>query len=242
MRLGELPRNDPAVLASLPVVDATIRSNTPSGPGWHRYNGDGYGDSGSDGQPWAPSGEGTGHLWPPLSAERAEQTLVSGDAAGAASLLNGMRLLSSGVGLVPEQDWELGDLAPSPFGTDPTTASIGFSSGKAAGSASPLTWAAASFVRLANDLDAGRNVVRPAATFNRYVADAQGTTTLSVTAPADGASVPGSPVVVTGTTAPGNTVYVAGTNTTTTRRRPSSRRVWAAGPSACPSPSPAGRR
>jgi glucoamylase len=213
VRLGVLPRNDPAVLASLPVVDATIRSDTPSGHGWHRYNGDGYGDRGSDGQPWAPSGQGTGHLWPPLSAERAEQMLVSGDAVGAASLLNGMRLFSSGVGLVPEQDWELGDLAASPFGTDPTTASIGFRSGKAAGSASPLTWAAASFVRLANDLDAGRNVVRPAATFNRYVAHTQVTTTLAVTAPTDGASVPGSPVTVTGTTAPGNPVYVAGTNT-----------------------------
>ena len=34
--------------------------------------------------------------------------------------------------------------------------------GKAAGSASPLTWSAASFVRLAADLAAGRNVVLPA--------------------------------------------------------------------------------
>jgi glucan 1,4-alpha-glucosidase len=213
VRLGELPANDPDVLASLPVVDATIRSNTASGPGWHRYNGDGYGDRGTDGRPWAPSGQGTGHLWPPLSAERGEQMLVSGDAAGAASLLNGMHLFSSGVGLVPEQDWELHDLAPSPFGTDPTTASIGFTNGKAAGSASPLTWAAASFVRLAGDLAAGRNVVRPAVTFDRYIAHAQGSTTLTVTAPADGASVVSSPVTVSGTTAPGNTVYVAGTNT-----------------------------
>ncbi len=46
-RLGELPANDPDILASLPVVDATIGANTPSGPGWHRYNGDGYGDRSS---------------------------------------------------------------------------------------------------------------------------------------------------------------------------------------------------
>jgi glucoamylase len=213
VRLGEVRRNDADVLASLPVVDATIRSDTSSGPGWHRYNGDGYGDRGTDGRPWAPTGQGTGHLWPPLTAERAEQMLVSGDAAGAAALLNGMHLFSPGVGLVPEQDWELPDLAPSPFGTDPTTASIGFTNGKAAGSASPLTWAAASFVRLASDLASGRNVVRPAVTFDRYVAHTQGTTTLTVTAPAEGASVLGSPVTVTGTSAPGNTVYVAGTNT-----------------------------
>ena len=45
------------------------------------------------------------------------------------------------MGLVPEQAWEDPDLAASPYGSDPTTASIGFTDGKAAGSASPLTWA-----------------------------------------------------------------------------------------------------
>src|SRR5213076_1033393 len=59
-RLGEPSANDPDILASLPVVDAKIRSDTASGPGWHRYNGDGYGDRTSDGRPWAPSGVGTG--------------------------------------------------------------------------------------------------------------------------------------------------------------------------------------
>ena len=93
------------------IVDATIRTITPSGPGWHRYNGDGYGDRGSDGRPWAPSGQGTGHLWPVLSAERAEQALATGDAAGAASLLAGMHRFASGIGLIPEQDWELPDVA-----------------------------------------------------------------------------------------------------------------------------------
>ncbi|MEP6811833.1 MAG: glucodextranase DOMON-like domain-containing protein [Actinomycetota bacterium] len=213
VRLGELPANDPDIVQSLPVVDATIKSTTASGPGWHRYNGDGYGDRASDGRPWAPSGQGTGHLWPVLSAERAEQALAAGDAFGAAALLAGMSAFSSGIGLVPEQDWELPNLAASPYGTDQTLASIGFVNGGAAGSASPLTWSAASFVRLAADLAAGRNVVLPAVTSARYVAHTQGTTTLTVTSPADNASVSGSPVTVTGTTAPGNTVYVSATNT-----------------------------
>ena len=213
VRLGELPANDPAVVESLPVVDATIESSTASGPGWHRYNGDGYGDRAGDGRPWAPTGQGTGHLWPVLSAERAEQSLASGDAAGAASLLVGMNAFASGVGLVPEQDWELPSLAASPYGTDPTLASIGFANGGAAGSASPLTWSAAAFVRLAADLAAGRNVVLPSVTQARYVARTQGATTLTVTSPADNTSVPGSPVTVTGTSAPGNAVYVAATNT-----------------------------
>ncbi len=213
VRLGLLPASDPDVVRSLPIVDTTIKSTTPSGPGWHRYNGDGYGDRGSDGRPWAPSGQGTGHLWPVLSAERAEQALAAGDPATAASLLSGMRKFASGVGLIPEQDWELADLAPSLYGTDPTVASIGFANGKAAGSASPLTWSAAAFVRLAADLAANRNVVLPAITHGRYVAHTQATTALTVTDPADESSVTASPVTVSGTTSPGNTVYVSGTNT-----------------------------
>jgi glucoamylase len=213
VRLGELPVNDPHVARSIPIVDATIKSKTPSGPGWHRYNGDGYGDRASDGRPWAPSGQGTGHLWPALSAERGEHELVSGDRREAASLLLGMSRFASGIGLIPEQDWELPDLAASPYGTDPTVASIGFRNGGAAGSASPLTWSAASFVRLAAGLRAGRNVALPAVTHSRYVARTQGTTPLAVTSPADNSSVTASPVTVTGTTAPGNGVYVAATNT-----------------------------
>ncbi len=213
VRLGALPAADRDIVASLPVVDATIESITPSGPGWHRYNGDGYGDRASDGRPWAPSGQGTGHLWPVLSAERAEQALAAGDAATAASLLQGMQAFASGVGLIPEQDWELPDLAASAFGTDPTIASIGFQNGDAAGSASPLTWSAASFVRLAADLVAGRNVALPAATHARYVAHTQGTTTLTVTSPANSAAVSASPVTVTGTSVAGNTIHVAATNT-----------------------------
>ena len=213
VRLGELPKNDGDVQGSLPVVDSTIETNTPSGPGWHRYNGDGYGDGKDDGHPWAPSNKGTGHLWPALSAERGEQDLVSGDRASAASLLLGMQRFASGVGLIPEQDWELPDLAASPFGTDPTIASIGFQNGRPAGSAAPLTWSAASFVRLAADLDAGKNIALPKVTYRRYVKHTQRATTLTVTSPADKSAVSGSPVTVTGATIPGNTVYVAATNT-----------------------------
>ncbi len=212
-RLGELPANDPDILASLPVVDATIGANTPSGLGWHRYNGDGYGDRSSDGRPWAPSGVGTGHLWPALSSERGEQSLQTGNAADAASLLDGMDQFAGGVGLIPEQDWETADLAPSPFGTPPDTASIGFVDGQPAGSAGPLNWSAASFVRLFADIGAGSLGDRPQSTFNRYVAHTQGTTPLTVSSPADESAVNGSPVTVTGTTAAGNTVYVTATNT-----------------------------
>jgi len=212
-RLGELPATDPDILQSLPVVDATIESNTPSGPGWHRYNGDGYGDGAADGHPWAPSDMGTGHLWPALSSERGEQDLQMGDPATAASLLRTMANFASGVGLIPEQDWELPDLAASPYGTDPTVASIGFTNGHPAGSAAPLTWSAGAYVRLAADLGAGRLLDQPRNTVQRYIDHTQGQTLLSVTSPANDSAINSSPVTVTGTAVPGETVDVLALNT-----------------------------
>jgi glucoamylase len=214
-RLGELAASDPVIQESLPVVDATIKSTTPSGPGWHRYNGDGYGDGSTDGHPWAPSGQGTGHLWPVLSAERGENGLQLGDAQEAIALLQAMNNFGSGVGLIPEQDWELPDRAASPYGTDPTVASIGFVDGKPAGSAAPLTWSAGAFVRLTADIGAGRAVDQPSNTTDRYVTHDQGATILTITSPADESAISGSPVTVTGTTASGNRVSVAATNTDT---------------------------
>ena len=53
----------------------------------------------------------------------------------------------------------------------------------------------------------------PAATHDRYIVHSQGTTPLTVTAPADESSVTASPVTVAGTTTAGNAVYVSVTNT-----------------------------
>ena len=74
VRLGELPANDPDVAASLPVVDAHDRVDDAE----RRRAGTATTATATataprDGHPWAPSGQGTGHLWPVLSAERGEQ-------------------------------------------------------------------------------------------------------------------------------------------------------------------------
>jgi glucoamylase len=212
VRLGEKRANEAAVVNSIPVVDATIRDTTVSGPGWHRYNGDGYGDGANDGHPWAPTGRGTGHLWPILSVERGEYDLLTGTSPSARTILSSLVRFATGVGLIPEQDWEQADLAASPFGTDPTVASIGFRNGRAAGSAAPLTWAAGAYVRLFRDIVAGRLLDRPASTTDRYIRHPVGATTLTLTTPADLSAVTASPVVVAGTTAPGNAVFVAATN------------------------------
>jgi glucan 1,4-alpha-glucosidase len=213
VRLGELPATDPQVAASIPVVDATIENSTASGPGWHRYNSDGYGDKAGTGAPWAPSGQGTGHLWPALSVERGEYDLVSGAAPSAASLVPSFSGFASGVGLIPEQAWELPNLAASPFGTDPTVASIGFLNGQAAGSAAPLTWSAGSYVRLLADIKAHRLLDTPAFTTARYVTHTQAQTPISITLPANLTAVIGPTITVTGTSAPGNKIVVAATDT-----------------------------
>lgn len=212
-RLGEFPASDVDIVQSLAIVDATIKSATASGPGWRRYNGDGYGDRATDGRPWAPTGQGSGHVWPALSGERAEQALQTGDSSTAASLLDGMARFGGGVGLIPEQDWELADLAPSPYGTDPTTASIGFGDGQPAGSAAPLTWSASAYVRLLRDLGAGRALEQPASTVDRYVTHTPGQANLTVTTPTDNSPTYASLVTVTGTSDAGNTIYLAATNT-----------------------------
>ena len=215
VRLGLKPANDATIANSLKVVDATIETTTPSGPGWHRYNGDGYGDDATTGRPWPTTNQGTGHVWPLLTEERGEFDLAAGDSTTAKTLLTTMQNFGSGVGLIPEQDWEVANLAASPYGTDPTQASIGFQDGQPAGSAAPLTWSTASYVRLARDIASGQILERPANTYARYVTHQQGTTALTVTAPADQSAVTSGSVTVTGTSTAGNTVYVAATNTDT---------------------------
>ena len=175
--------DDADLVRSLAVVDATIKRPTASGDGFLRYNGDGYGDGTSDGHPWAPSNKGTGHVWPVLGGERGQWELSQGKVSSAVARLRAMAAMGSGVGLIGEQAWDAPDLARSPFGTDPTIASIGFQSGKPAGSASALTWSAAGFVRLMANLGADEELDRPAYTYDRYVRNRQGTTTLNVTAP-----------------------------------------------------------
>ena len=231
VRLGELPATDPDVQASLAIYDKNISVSTPSGTGYYRYgnsaadgSADGYGDCyqpsqdscTTPGAPWPPTDSGTGHLWPVLSGERAESDLADGNTSGAQSLLQAMINFSSGVGLVPEQAWEDPDLPASPYGSDPATASIGFTDGKAAGSASPLSWAQAQELRLIASLGAGRNVDTPAVTTARYITSgAPGSLPVTITAPASGATLTTATTTVTGTTTPGSAVSIEAADTTT---------------------------
>ncbi|MBE7163164.1 MAG: glucan 1,4-alpha-glucosidase, partial [Williamsia herbipolensis] len=223
VRLGELSPSDPDVVNSLEVVDATISAKTPSGTGYYRYgtdaagSEDGYGDCWTadptdcpkDGQPWPTTDKGSGHVWPVLSGERAETALAQGKGGLARSQLKFMLQSAAGEGLVPEQVWEDADVAADPYGTDPTTASIGFADGKPAGSASPLTWAQAQEVRLIRDLGAGKILDRPSITTNRYVTHTPpGNIPTTIDTPTADQTVEGT-TTVSGSTAPGAKVDVS---------------------------------
>ena len=207
------------MLRSLRVVDSVIESQTSSGPGWHRYGikasgaTDGYGDCyvpdptscSPSGAPWFPTAKGSGHLWPILDGERAEQDLQTGLAGAAGSLLQAMQSMTSGLGMVPEQAWEDPAVAASPYGSDPATASIGFTNGKPAGSASPLIWAQAQYQRLVTDLGSGSLGDQPGIVADRYVRHAPpGVLPVTVTA-----AVSGSQITVSGTARAGSTVVIS---------------------------------
>ncbi len=231
VRLGELAPGEPVVKNSLSVLDSTIAVKTPSGTGYYRYgtnaadgSADGYGDCyqpsqtscTTPGEPWPTTDTGTGHLWPVLSGERGESAIAEGDLSEASSMLSFMINSASGEGLVPEQVWEDPNLAASPYGSDPTTASIGFTDGQAAGSASPLTWAQAQELRLIVDLGAGRETDTPSITKDRYITHgAPGATTVTITSPASAATIEGGTTTVTGTAAAGATVDIETQDTDT---------------------------
>ncbi len=223
-RLGELPASDGDVRTSLGVADGVLESQTTSGPGWHRYgikaNGstDGYGDCYEPdpttctptGAPWFPQAVGSGHLWPLLDGERAEHELQLGRTGSAARLSLTMRRMSWGLGMVPEQAWEDPDYPPSPYGSDPSTGSIGFINGKAAGSAAPLIWGQAQYLRLLLDLKTGTLLDQPPITRTRYIVGGPPTViALRLASPAPGTITTAATSAVTGTTAPGARVDVS---------------------------------
>jgi glucoamylase len=156
VRLGIRSANDPLVLKSLAVADNLIKVETPLGVGWYRYNHDAYGerpDGGDyDGQ------KGVGRLWTLLTGERGEYELAWGDKAQAHRRLDTMMAFANDGAMISEQVW---DRQESPAGK--------FRFGAGTGSATPLAWSMAQFIRLAINLNRGRNVETPQIVAARYL-------------------------------------------------------------------------
>lgn len=117
---------------SLRVIDAMLKVETPFGPAWRRYNNDGYGPH-DDGAPY--QGWGVGRAWPLLAGERAHYELAAG--RDIRPLITALEKFATRSGMLPEQVWDKPDL-PSAF----------MFLGKTAGSAMPLMWAHAEYIKL----------------------------------------------------------------------------------------------
>jgi glucoamylase len=155
VRFGLRAADDPRIVNTLKVVDATLKVETPLGPAWHRYQGDGYGEH-ADGSPF--DGTGVGRAWPLLTGERAHYELAAGRADAAGQLAQAMEAFAGESGLLPEQIWDSADIPER-----------GLSIGHASGSASPLVWAHAEYVKLCRSLRDGKVFDRPPQTVQRYI-------------------------------------------------------------------------
>lgn len=178
VRLGIRPADDPIVVNSLKVIDKVIKVDTPNGPAFYRYNNDGYGEM-PDGRRWNWDGKytGKGRLWVLLSGERgqyeiaqcAAQLLESSVAERCynrpkARLDHMLAFANEGL-MIPEQVW---DRKKTPKNIDRQfIPDLKF--GEGTGSATPLAWSMAQFIRLATNLKAGRNLDTPAAVYDRYI-------------------------------------------------------------------------
>ena len=193
VRLGVKAPDDPFVLASLPETDAALATATASGTVWKRYRFDGYGER-ADGSPWDFGGGTIGRPWPLLTGERGEFEVARG--GGGIPFLQTMANTANDGFMIPEQVWDAGANL------------FGYVNGKATGSASPLAWAMAQYIRLARAIENGRPVETPAVVRQRYVADAEREVpVLELSAPEDLSTADAPEAVVRGTTDAGR-VYV----------------------------------
>jgi glucoamylase len=140
VRYGIVSPDDPLIVESLRVVDATLKMETPSGPCWRRYNHDGYGQH-PGGEPYLNWGQG--RPWPLLTGERGHYELAAG--RDCRPLLRAMELFSNDTCLLPEQIWDEADMPE-----------VHLHCGGPTGSANPLLWAHSEYVRLLRSCHDGK--------------------------------------------------------------------------------------
>jgi len=157
VRFGLRAAEDPRVLNTVRVIDALLEVNTPGGPAWHRYNGDGYGEH-EDGAPF--DGTGVGRAWPLLTGERAHYELAAGRWNVAERLLGALEAFANESGLLSEQLWDAPDIPER-----------GLFFGRPSGAAMPLAWAHAEYVKLRRSLHDRRIFDMPPQTHRRYTGE-----------------------------------------------------------------------
>jgi glucoamylase len=137
---------------TLKVIDHTLKYDTPFGPCWRRYNHDGYGQR-KDGGPYLTWGQG--RAWPLLGGERAHYELAAGH--DVKPFIKSYEDFASVGGMMPEQVWDHKDLP-----------SEGMYEGRSAGSAQPLVWAHAEYIKLLRSVVDGKIFDTVSAVAERY--------------------------------------------------------------------------
>lgn len=155
VRFGLRSAHDERVTNTVRVIDAMIKCEMTTGPGWLRYNEDGYGEH-ADGS--AFDGTGIGRVWPLLAGERAHYELAAGNFEEAARLAAVMRAQAYSGAMLPEQLWNAEDIPD-----------LELFNGEASGSAMPLVWAHSEYVKLLRSLHEQRVFDCPPQTLARYV-------------------------------------------------------------------------
>ena len=182
VRLGVKPADDPLIVKSVKVIDQQIKVATPNGESFYRYSHDGYGEM-DDGRRWNFDGKytGKGRLWALLAGERGEYEIAaanlpirsfvtSGDPhdlfmGSAKKRLDAMMGFANEGLMIPEQVWDQPEV-PNNYDHE-WVPDLKF--GEGTGSATPLAWSMAQFIRLAMNLKAGRDLETPDVVYNRYV-------------------------------------------------------------------------
>jgi len=158
VRYGIRKPSDPIIVDSLKVVDALLKVETPFGPSWRRYNHDGYGQR-KDGGPFV--GWGHGGAWPLLTGERGHYELAVGHDTKA--FIRAVENLASDTGLLTEQVWP-----------NPDQPQVHMFLGRPTGSAMPLMWAHAEYIKLLRSANDGKVFDQIAEVAKRYLGDRNG--------------------------------------------------------------------
>jgi len=154
VRFGLRAADDERILNTIKLIDALLKVETPNGSCWHRYANDGYGEY-ENGEPY--DGTGKGRAWPLLTGERAHYEIAAGNFKEAKKLIMAMESFSCN-GFLPEQIWDTDDIPAK---------ELFF--GKPSGSAMPLTWAHAEYIKSCISLKNKKVFDLPEQTRKRYL-------------------------------------------------------------------------
>lgn len=157
VRLGIRSADDPIIRDSIEVMDRVIKCDLPQGPGWRRYNHDGYGQK-ADGA--AFNGQGVGHCWPILTGERGHYEVAAG--RDPLPFIHAMESFANHGGMISEQLWDGDDLADR-----------NMKRGAPTGAAMPLCWSHAEYISLVRSRHDGVCFDRVEPAYERYVKNPQ---------------------------------------------------------------------